>query len=338
MTDDIVRLCVIGVGRAGMVHARNLRDKIPHAALIAVADADESAAAQAARELEVDHFYRNYMDILEDGMVDAVCIACPTFTHAEIAIAAARAGKHVFCEKPMAVTLDEADRMIEAAESAGVKLQIGFMRRFDQGFQEARKLIQDGAIGDLVLIKSTGRGPGLPAGWYLDFDKSNGLLAEVNSHDFDTVRWLSGSEFARVYAEGGAFARPDIKDEHPGFFDSALVSIRLTDGKMAVIDGTCPSNYGYDARTEVLGTKGVLMIGQFEEQSVVICRKDGTLRPTTPSWRNRFKDAYREEMAHFVRCIRDGTDPAVAGLDGKKALEGVLAANRSLEEGQPVCL
>ncbi|HHY46645.1 MAG TPA: Gfo/Idh/MocA family oxidoreductase, partial [Firmicutes bacterium] len=305
---------------------------------VCVADAAELAAAQAARELEVDRFYTNYMDALEDESVDAVCIASPTFTHAQIAVAAAEAGKHVFCEKPMAVTLDEADRMIEAAESAGIRLQIGFMRRFDQGFREAKRLIQDGAIGDLVLIKSTGRGPGLPGSWYLDFDKSNGLLAEVNSHDFDTVRWLSGSEFSRVYAEAGAFARPDIKNEYPGFFDSALVSIRLTDGKMAVIDGTCPSNYGYDARTEVLGTHGVLMIGQFEEQSVVISRKDGTLRPTTPSWRNRFKDAYREEMAHFVRCIIDGTNPDVTGLDGKKALEGVLAANRSLKEGRPVCL
>lgn len=329
---------MIGVGRAGMVHARNLKAGIRGAKLIAVADVDPASAARAAQELEVERVYTDYLEAVSDEAVDAVCVASPVFTHAQVAVAAVRAGKHVFCEKPMALTLDEADSMIDAARQAGVKLQIGFMRRFDFGFREAKRLIDEGEIGDVILVRSVGRGPGLPGDWYLSFEKSNGLLAEVNSHDFDTVRWLGRGELLRVYAEAGVFARRDLSEQHPGFLDSAVVSVRLANGVMGVIEGTCPDNYGYDARAEVLGTKGVILVGQIEEGSSVMCRKDGCLRPVTPSWQWRFRQAYVDEMSHFVECILDDTEPLVTGLDGRKALEGVLAANRSLREGVPITL
>ncbi|MEW6230558.1 MAG: Gfo/Idh/MocA family oxidoreductase, partial [Bacillota bacterium] len=280
--------------------------------------------------------YTNYVDAVNDDGVDAICISAPVFTHAEIAIAAADAGKHVFCEKPMALSLEEADAMMDAVQKAKVKFQMGFMRRFDAGFLGAKRLIADEAIGDVVLVKSTGRGPGLPGNWYLSFDKSNGLLAEVNSHDFDSIRWLTQGEFVRIYAEAGAFARPDLKEEYPDFFDSAVVSARLSNGTMGVIDGTCPDNYGYDARAEVLGTKGTIFIGQAEEQALVVCHKDGSIRPVVPSWQQRFRQAYIDEMAHFVECVLNDSEPAVTALDGKRALQGVLAANLSLRTGMPV--
>ncbi|MGE5592596.1 MAG: Gfo/Idh/MocA family oxidoreductase [Betaproteobacteria bacterium] len=333
-----IRFCVIGVGRAGMVHARNLKAGIPGARLVAVADVDPVSAARAARELELERVHTDYVEAVSDETVDAVCVASPVFTHAQVAVAAAKAGKHVFCEKPMALTLDEADSMIDAAKQARVKLQIGFMRRFDAGFREAKRLIDEGEIGDVVVVRSVGRGPGLPGDWYLSFERSNGLLAEVNSHDFDTVRWLGRGELSRVYAEAGAFARRDLVEKHPGFFDSAVVNIRLANGVMGVVEGTCPDNYGYDARAEILGTKGVILVGQVEEGSSVVCRKDGCVRPVIPSWQRRFREAYIDEMRHFVECILNGAEPVVSGLDGKKALEGVLAANRSLREGVPVAL
>ncbi|MGE5588227.1 MAG: Gfo/Idh/MocA family oxidoreductase [Clostridia bacterium] len=333
-----VRFCVIGVGRAGMVHARNLKAGIRGARLVAVADVDPASAARAAQELELERVHTDYTEAVSDETVDAVCVASPVFTHAQVAVAAAEAGKHVFCEKPMALTLDEADSMIDAARRAGVKLQIGFMRRFDAGFREAKRLIDEGEIGDVILVRSVGRGPGLPGDWYLSFERSNGLLAEVNSHDFDTVRWLGRGELSRVYAEAGAFARRDLAEKHPGFFDSAVVNIRLANGVMGVVEGTCPDNYGYDARAEILGTRGVLLVGQIEESSSVVCRKDGCVRPVIPSWQRRFREAYIDEMRHFVECILSGAEPVVSGLDGKKALEGVLAANRSLREGVPVAL
>ncbi|MGE5574122.1 MAG: Gfo/Idh/MocA family oxidoreductase [Bacteroidota bacterium] len=333
-----VRFCVIGVGRAGMVHARNLKAGIRGARLVAVADVDPASAARAAQELELERVHTDYTEAVSDETVDAVCVASPVFTHAQVAVAAAEAGKHVFCEKPMALTLDEADSMIDAARRAGVKLQIGFMRRFDAGFREAKRLIDEGEIGDVILVRSVGRGPGLPGDWYLSFERSNGLLAEVNSHDFDTVRWLGRGELSRVYAEAGAFARRDLAEKHPGFFDSAVVNIRLANGVMGVVEGTCPDNYGYDARAEILGTRGVLLVGQIEESSSVVCRKDGCVRPVIPSWQRRFREAYIDEMRHFVECILNGAEPVVSGLDGKKALEGVLAANRSLREGVPVAL
>jgi myo-inositol 2-dehydrogenase/D-chiro-inositol 1-dehydrogenase/scyllo-inositol 2-dehydrogenase (NAD+) len=321
-----------------MVHARNLRAGIRGARLVAVADVDPACAARAAQELELERVHTDYAEAVADETVDAVCIASPVFTHAQVALAAAKAGKHVFCEKPMALTLDEADSMIEACRQAGVKLQIGFMRRFDAGFREAKRLIDEGEIGDVILVRSVGRGPGLPGEWYLSFERSNGLLAEVNSHDFDTVRWLGRGELSRVYAEAGAFARPDLSEKHPGFFDSAVVNIRLENGVMGVIEGTCPDNYGYDARAEILGTRGVLFVGQIEEGSAAVCRKDGCTRPVIPSWQRRFRQAYVDEMTHFVECIVSGAEPVVTGLDGRKALEGVLAANRSLAEGVPVTL
>ncbi len=333
-----VRLCVVGVGRAGTVHARNLRGRVPHAELVAIADSDQAALARAAQELEIDRVYTDCMAAIWADEVDAVCVASPVFTHAEMVVAAAGAGKHVFCEKPMALTLDEADQMLEAVRAARVVFQIGFMRRFDAAFLDAKRRIDAGDIGEVVMVKSTGRGPGLPGGWYLSFDRSNGLLAEVNSHDFDSVRWLAGGDFVRVYAEAGVFARPEVEEEHPGFFDSAVVTARLSNGRMGVVDGTCPDNYGYDARVEVLGTRGVVFIGQFEEPGVVVCRKDGAARPVVPSWQRRFGQAYVDEIAHFVECVRGGAEPAVTGLDGLKALEAVLAANRSLELGAPVYL
>lgn len=334
-----MNVCVVGLGRAGLVHAGNFQRHVPGAVLAAVVESDPDILEKHAGELGIAARYRDIHQALNHAQVDAVCITTPTFTHAEIAVAAARAGKHVLCEKPMALTLAEADRMIEAATAAGVVLQIGFMRRFDPAFLEARRLIETGAIGRPMVTRSLTRGPGLPPRWACDPRRSNGMLAEVNSHDFDAVRWIAGAEFTRVYAETAVTKRSDLLEEFPEFYDTATVTLRLADGSLAMIEGACPVDYGYDARMEVLGTEGVLRIGELDHGAVVTCTRSlGVQSAPFASWRDRFREAYVAEAAHFVRCIRAEEQPLATGLDGRRALEATLAANLSSRLGAPVAL
>lgn len=334
-----VGICIIGVGRAGAVHARNYFECIKNVKLVAVVDADRSNAAKTAEEYGIKKWYANHEEALKQKDVDAVVISTPTFTHVKITVDAAEAGKHIFCEKPMALTLKEADEMIGAARKAGVKLQIGFMRRFDPEFRSAKQKIEEGTIGKPSLIKSTGRGPGLPPPWACDPKTSIGMLAEVNSHDFDSVKWLMGSKIKRVYAEAEAIAVPELKEKYSGFYDNAVVTLKFENGSLGMIDGSCPVKYGYDARVEILGTEGVMLIGELKYQALMVCKKEtGVYTSTFPSWRNRFKEAYLEEDKHFIDCIINDRNPAASGEDGRNALEAVLAATKSLQEGKPVNL
>jgi predicted dehydrogenase len=334
-----VRICLVGAGRAGMVHAFNFRYRIAEAQLVAMVDANEAMARERADELDVPFAFDGIESALSQVDFDAVCIATPTFAHASIVIAAAQAGKHILCEKPMALTLEEADAMIAAARQAGVVLQIGFMRRFDPAFRAAKEQIEAGAIGDPIVIRTLTRGPGLPPRWACDPATSIGMLAEVNSHDFDTIRWLSDSEFTRVYTETATFKAPDLKTEFPEFYDTAVVSARMDNGVLGILDGCCPVGYGYDARAEVLGTGGVLFIGELREHALVHCtREDGIVTKQFRAWAKRFEAGYLAEDEHFVHCIRNGQPPLVSGEDGRQALEGVLAATRSIQTGAPVSL
>ncbi|MEM2922124.1 MAG: Gfo/Idh/MocA family oxidoreductase, partial [Candidatus Bathyarchaeia archaeon] len=249
------------------------------------------------------------------------------------------AGKHVFCEKPIALNLDEAEGMISAAKKHNVKLQIGFMRRFDPEFKRAKSLIEQGEIGKPVLIKSVGRGPGLPPKWACVPEMSIGMLAEVNSHDFDSIRWFMECEISSLYALAGAYICQKLVEEFPEFYDVAVVCLRLSNGSLGIIDGGCPVGYGYDARVEILGTEGLLSVGELPRSSLLICRKEKVLMTETfQSWRERFKDAYLAEAQHFVNCILTDSEPSVTGMDGKKALEAVLAATESIRRREIVYL
>lgn len=334
-----VRVCVIGVGRAGMVHATNFKNNVPGASLVAVVDADLKLAEERANDLGVDLFFSDIRQALDGAELDAICITTPTFTHAQIATAGAEAGKYIFCEKPMALTLEEAEGMIQAARRAGVVLQMGFMRRFDPVFVAAKERIEEGEIGSPMLVRSLTRGPGLPPRWACDPRTSNGMLAEVNSHDFDTIRWLTESEFQRIYAEANTLKCFDLKDEFPDFYDNAIVYLHLKNGALGIIEGSCPVDYGYDARAEVLGSEGVILIGELQDTAVVSCTKStGLVASNFRGWRERFREAYVAEARHFVECIIEGKEPKATGEDGKRALEGVLAANKSIQSGVPVSL
>jgi myo-inositol 2-dehydrogenase/D-chiro-inositol 1-dehydrogenase/scyllo-inositol 2-dehydrogenase (NAD+) len=192
-------------------------------------------------------------------------------------------------------------------------------------------------MGRVMVIKSTGRGPGLPPPWIYDVKTSNGILAEVNSHDFDSLRWLAGSDIRRVYAEAANFKCPDVTRQYPRFYDNAVVTLRFDNGTLGMIDGACPCHYGYDARVEVLCENGLLRIGRVREPGITCVGRDGeVVQKAVKSWRTLFQDAYVAELEHFVACIESETQPRVTGLDGLKALEAVVAANRSIQEGRPV--
>ncbi|MHB9036422.1 MAG: Gfo/Idh/MocA family oxidoreductase [Armatimonadota bacterium] len=334
---DKVRFCLVGAGRAGLVHANNICKRIKSAELVALCDADRETLNQVGAELGVTALYSDYRDAAAADIIDAVIIVTPTFLHKDIACAAAASGKHVFLEKPMAITEAECKDIISSVEKAGVKLQIGFMRRFDEGFMRAKEILDSGEMGRIMVIKSTGRGPGLPPPWIYDIGKSNGILAEVNSHDFDSIRWLVGSEIRRVYAEAANFKCLDAAGEYPLFYDNAVVNMRFADGTIGTIDGTCPAHYGYDARVEILCENGLLMVGSVQDKGVFRADVMGkTHGATVKSWRNLFKDAYLAEMEHFIDCIVNDKEPRVTGADGLNAVRAVVAANQSVISGMPV--
>lgn len=336
-----LRVCLVGAGRVGELYCELYKEYIPDAKIEAIVDLEISKAKELARKFGIseNNVFDSFEKSINEVKFDAVIIVSPTFTHSDLTVSAADYGTHVFCEKPMAVNLNECDRMIAACEKAGVILQIGFMRRFDPGFAEAKKRMDEGIIGDPIIVKSLGRGPGLPPKWTYDISLSNGMLAEVNSHDFDTIRWLGNGEYKRVYAEAQNFKTLDIKKDFPGFYDSAVVSIRLTNNVMGIIDGVCPSEYGYDARAEVVGTKGIIMIGNVSEFSFVSCTRDsGLVSPQILSWRTRFHEAYISEHKHFIKCIKNGVKPDVTGMDGKMVTAAVIAANKSIIQGIPISL
>jgi len=340
LVENRVGIALIGAGRAGMIHAANLRSRVPGAELIAVADPSPEAREAAKKTLEIDKAYADYSEALADDEVDAVVVVAPTVFHRDIVVAAAGAGKHILCEKPMAMTELECEEIIAAAAAGGVKLQIGFMRRFDAGYREAKAAVLSGAIGDVVLVRSNTRGPSVPQPWMYDLGKSNGPLAEVCSHDIDTLRWFTGSEFKTVYAAAGNFRCPDAREEWPDFYDNVIVSATFENGMLGAIDGAQGVAYGYDARTEILGTKGCVFIGRLGNETVVTCaaEEQGDTPIFVKSWRQLFEQAYLAEDISFVDCILNDTEPEVTGFDGLMAVKVVNAGNKSIAEKRIVGL
>ncbi|MGH8958533.1 MAG: Gfo/Idh/MocA family protein [Acidimicrobiia bacterium] len=330
-----LEVLVVGAGRAGMVHARNFAAGVPGVRLAGIAD--PSPDARAAAEVLGCLILESPDEAVVDERFDAVVIASPTPTHAALAIAALKEGKHVLSEKPLASNLSEGRQIREAAEKAPTKFMMAFMRRYDDGFKRAAQLVSEGAIGEPLMIRSITRGPGLPPQWAWDVSQSGGLVAEVNSHDIDTVRWITGQEFSRVHALGRAAKRPDLAKAYPGFVDMVSIQAELDGGALAHIDGACPASYGYDARIEVYGSEGIVMAGSPIEGPLLVRRGEARTDPVR-GWARLFAEAYRAEDAAFAALsIEGGTDyPGIE--DGYRALEAVMTINRSLSEGRSIAL
>lgn len=325
---------VIGLGRMGQIYARHLVQSIPKARLVFVSDLIEERARSLAAELGVRAWSTDYRDMLADRAVEAVFVTSPTSTHREVVIAAAEAGKAIFCEKPIALTLKDTDQMLAAVEKAGVMFQVGFMRRYDAGYQAAKKQIEAGTIGKPVTFKSIGRDPFCPDLNYARPDVSGGLILDMAIHDFDLARWLMADEVKRVYAEGGLLAFPQLSTV--GDIDNAVINLLFERGALGNVEVSRNAMYGYDIRTEVLGTEGGLNIGHYQHTPLLILTRQGICHDMVPYIVERFGAAYQVQAKDFVGRVITEQEPAVTGYDARAALVIGLAATRSYQEARPV--
>ena len=331
-----VNIGLIGAGRMGQVFGHHLAFSVPGVKLIAVADTNGAQAADVAARYAASASYADFHALLERQDVDAVVIATPTHTHVEVVRAATAAGKQIFCEKPLALTLAGCDEAIAAAEAAGVKLQVGFMRRYDPAYRAAKEKIDAGLIGAPVMFKSIGRDPKRTSLEFARRENSGGLIADMAIHDFDLARWLMGSEVVRVHSEGECLVYPELKDV--GDIDNAVVNLKFANGAVGNVDVSRNAVYGYDIRTEVLGARGSLLIGKLQQTPLLVLTTDGVTHDTVPYFMERFPEAYAAEIRDFAECIRADRSPAVSGEDARAATAIGIAATRSLDAGRPVAL
>ena len=326
---------VVGLGRLGNLYARYFLGQISNANLVAVSDILEPVAEAFANDHNIAKCYRDYHDLVNDKDVDAVVIVTPTSSHKEVAIAALEAGKPVFCEKPLSISMDESLAIKAALERTGVFFHLGFMRRFDKGYAAAKRKIDDGVIGTPIVFKSTSRDPFRPSLEYLDPQHSGGLLTDCGIHDMDLARWLVG-EVASVYSIGDVLAYPEMKPV--GDVDNAIATLTFESGALGVIDVSRSGIYGYDIKTEILGTKGTLQVGYLRETPLYVLTKDGVTHDTVPYFMERFGQSYVEQLQNFVDHVVQDKPPAITCDDGIAALRISLAATQSLHEKRAISL
>ena len=329
-----VGVALIGSGRMGAFHAETLARRVPRARLAAIADPARGAADRLAAALGVETTYTDPAEAFADPAVDAVVIAAPARFHADLVVAAAAAGKAVFCEKPMALTLADADRATDAARAAGVILQVGFNRRFAPDWQAARALLDDGTLGTTRLIRSVTRDPG-------GFNPVNvppaTIFNETLIHDFDALRFLNpAAEAVEVYATADALVAPAYREQ--GLLDSAVVVVRFDNGARGVAEACFEAAYGYDVRGEVFGSGGMATMGDGRRTGMVFSGAGGRTVDTARSDQELLASAYVAELAAFVDAVHAGTPAPVGGEDARAALAIALAAAQSVRDGRPVLI
>jgi myo-inositol 2-dehydrogenase/D-chiro-inositol 1-dehydrogenase len=335
MGKDSLTVGVIGAGRIGKIHAANLAAHVRGARLGAVADIDLGAAQALASEHGVTKVSADHREILEDPAIDAVAICSATDTHSAFIEQAAQAGKHIFCEKPIDFDLGRIDAALSAVAQAGVKLQVGFNRRFDPSFRRVRQLVAEGKIGEPHLLRITSRDPAPPPLEYIQ--TSGGIFLDMTIHDFDMARYLMGSEVEEVYAAGAVLVDPKIGEL--GDLDTALITLRFHNGAIGAIDNSRKAAYGYDQRVEVFGSQGMAAAGNETPDRHRYSNAEGVHGPLPLYFfLERYQESYRAEMLAFVDCVLQGQDPPVTGIDGRIPVVMGLAARRSALENRPVRL
>jgi len=334
MTTTSVRVGVIGAGRIGKIHAGNIATRIPSATLVAVADVNAKAAEELGAKWNAKAV-ADYHKILDDRRIQAVAICSSTDTHAKIVQEAAAAGKHIFCEKPIDHTLEKIDAALAAVNKAGVKLQIGFNRRFDSNFKKVRELVASGKIGQPHILRITSRDPAPPPIEYVKV--SGGIFLDMTIHDFDMARYLMGSEVTQVFVAGGVMVDPKIGEA--GDLDTAITTLWFANGAIGTIDNSRQAVYGYDQRVEVLGSEGMAAVSNNLPDTHVYSNRDG-VQSSKPLYffLERYTESFVNEMSEFIESVGSNTPTPVTGADGRAPVVIGMAALKSYKENRPVKL
>lgn len=325
---------IIGAGRIGQVHAKSITYHIPQAKIVAISDIYYEGAKRVAESLGIPNAYEDYHEILNNPEIDAVLICSSTDTHADIAVEAAEAGKHIFCEKPVDLTVAKIKKVISAVEKAGVKLQIGFNRRYDHNFAEIKRLANDGKLGKLQTIKITSRDPEPPS---IDYVKvSGGIFLDMTVHDFDMARFIGG-EVEEVYANAAVTVDEAIGEA--GDVDTALIALKFKNGAIGVIDNCRKACYGYDQRLEVFGTGGQASAANDTPTNVSYINENGNMTDKPLYFfLERYMQSFTDEMTEFINAVQNDELTKTTVNDGLEALRLGLAAKLSVKEHRPVKL
>lgn len=330
----MITVGIIGAGRIGRVHVESICTQVPDAKIKTLADPflnDDTAAW--AKKMGVAQTTKDYHDIINDPEIDAVLICSSTDTHSPISVEAIRAGKHVFCEKPIDHDVAKIQEVIDALKEHSVKYQVGFNRRFDHNFEAVRDAVAAGKIGDTHIIKVTSRDPEPPSAEYVKV--SGGMFLDMTIHDFDMVRFLAGCDAEEVYVQAAVLVDPAIGEA--GDVDTAVITLKMENGSIAVIDNSRKAVYGYDQRVEVFGSAGMVSASNDSASTAVISNAQGvTGEKPLHFFLERYMAAYAKEVKCFIKAIVEDTDTPLGVMDGLKPVLMGLAAKKSLEEHRPV--
>jgi myo-inositol 2-dehydrogenase/D-chiro-inositol 1-dehydrogenase len=332
----MLNIGIIGAGRIGKVHAESITYHVKDAKVTAIADPYmNDATITWANSLGIQNVHTDYRNILLDDRIQAVLICSSTDTHADIAIEAIKANKHVFCEKPISQDLSKIKAVMEALSKSSVKFQVGFNRRFDHNFEAVKNAVAEGKIGDVHIVKVTSRDPEAPPIEYVKV--SGGMFLDMTIHDFDMVRYLTSSDVVEVYASGTALVNPAIKDA--GDIDTAIINMKLANGALAVIDNSRKADYGYDQRAEVFGSKGQVAVTNDAGSTAVLSTSSGvTGEKPLYFFLERYMASFSKEVSLFVQAVINNTEVPVNINDGLQPVLIAKAAKKSLEENRPVLL
>ncbi|MBQ8160907.1 MAG: inositol 2-dehydrogenase [Clostridia bacterium] len=324
---------IVGAGRIGNVHAESITYHIPEAQVVMVTDPIVDSARKLAERFGIEKYSADYMDIVNDPQIDAVLVCSPTPTHADITIAALKAGKHVFCEKPVHTSIEKILEVKKVAEETGRKLQIGFNRRFDHNHRHVQQLAKDGSLGNIELIKITSRDPEPPSPEYAA--SSGGLYIDMMIHDFDMAMFLASCDVTEVYAMGTSLV--DKRIGEAGDVDTAIVTLTFENGALGVIDNSRRAAYGYDQRVEVFGSLGMALDENDGDSTVKVSTASG-VQSDKPQFffLERYMQSFTEEMRQFICAIEKNTDVPVGIHAGLMSVVLAKAAKKSLDEHRPV--
>ena len=330
-----LNVALIGAGRIGKLHGDNLLAHFPQVTLAGVASVPLEAGMEWARQKGIQRVTDNYKEFIEDPEIDAVLICSSTDTHAEIIIEAAKAGKHIFCEKPIATSVPRIVEALEVVKQAGVKLQVGFNRRFDPHFARAQEMVGNGDIGDVHILRITSRDPEAPPVEYVKV--SGGMFLDMTIHDFDMARFLSGSEVKEVYATGAVLVDPAIGEA--GDIDTAIIQLTFENGAIGTIDNSRRAVYGYDQRIEVFGSKGQVAVANVPESNAVLSNSEAVTGDKPQYFfLERYQQSFVRELKSFFEAVINDQQTPVTGQDGLEPVLIAMAAAKSVKENRPITL